>query len=178
MSERITKALIRRATPEDAAAIGRVEVDAWRAAYLGLVPATVLNNLSAAGHAARWRRILTSAPLTGSLAWVLVADDAVVGFTSAGPTRDEDDDPGVVGEVYTLYLLPSAWGRGLGSALLESVQSDLARRRYRTITLWVLEGNTRGRRFYELFGLTEDGARRPVRVGHITLPELRCRRTL
>jgi GNAT superfamily N-acetyltransferase len=178
MSERITKALIRRATPEDAAAIGRVEVDAWQAGYLGLVPAAVLNNLSAAGHAARWRRVLNSGPVTGALAWVLVVGDAVVGFTSAGPTRDEDDDPGAVGEVYTLYLLPSAWGRGLGAALLEAAQNELARRCYRTATLWVLEGNTRGRRFYELSGMAWDGARRPVRVGHITLPELRYRRSL
>jgi ribosomal protein S18 acetylase RimI-like enzyme len=188
MTERIMKALIRRATPDDAGAIARVEVDSWRAAYLGLVPAAVLNDLSVAVHAARWRRVLSGGP--ASWASVLIADGAMLGFVSAGPTRDADDDARAVGEVYTIYLLPSAWGRGLGAALLDSAQAYLARRRYRAVTLWVLEGNTRARRFYELSGFNQDRgsawavpstrgvARRPVRVGPTSLPEIRYRRVL
>ena len=83
-------------------------------------------------------------------------DGELAGFASAGPTRD-DDDPHDVGELYTIYLLPVAWGRGLGAALLDTAQADLARRRHRTMTIWVLEGNTRARRFYEKYGFVEVG---------------------
>jgi ribosomal protein S18 acetylase RimI-like enzyme len=176
--ERITRALIRRASPADAAAIARVEVDSWRAAYLGLVPASVLNGLSVTAISARWQRVLSAGPATGARAWLLLSGDAVLGFTSAGPTRDAEDAQRAVGEVYTLYLLPSAWGRGLGAALLETAQSYLARRGRETVTLWVLEGNTRGRRFYELSGFTRDGARRATRAGATRLPEVRYRRSL
>ncbi|WP_437736369.1 N-acetyltransferase family protein [Sorangium sp. So ce1335] len=178
MSQRITRAVIRRAAPEDAGAIARVEVDSWRAAYLGLVPASDLNALSTQARAASWRRILSHAAATGTRAWTLHAEDAVLGFASAGPTRDEDDDPTEVGELYTIYLLPAAWGRGLGAALLDTAQADLARRRHRVMTIWVLEGNTRARRFYELSGFGRDGARRPTRVGAGSLPEVRYRRAL
>lgn len=178
MSERITRAVIRRAQPEDAAAIARVEVDSWQAAYLGLVPAADLNGLSLRAREASWQRILSHGAATGARAWVLCAEDAALGFASAGPTRDDDDDPGEVGELYTIYLLPAAWGRGLGAALLDTAQADLARRRHRTMTIWVLEGNTRARRFYELSGFTRDGARRQARVGAGSLPEVRYRRPL
>ncbi|WP_433935327.1 N-acetyltransferase family protein [Sorangium cellulosum] len=177
MSERITRAVIRRAQPGDAATIARVEVDSWRAAYLGLVPASDLNALSTQAREASWRRILSHGAATGTRAWTLHAEDAALGFASAGPTRD-DDEPLDVGELYTLYLLPAAWGRGLGAALLDTAQADLARRRHRTMTIWVLEGNTRARRFYELSGFTRDGARRPARVGAGSLPEVRYRRAL
>ncbi|WP_437783667.1 N-acetyltransferase family protein [Sorangium sp. So ce1097] len=178
MSERITRAVIRRAQPDDAATIAHVEVDSWRAAYLGLVPASDLNALSTQAREASWRRILTHGAATGARAWILDTGDAALGFASAGPTRDEDDDPADVGELYTIYLLPAAWGRGLGAALLDTAQADLARRRHRAMTIWVLEGNTRARRFYELSGFGRDGARRRARVGAGTLPEVRYRRAL
>ncbi|WP_437649407.1 N-acetyltransferase family protein [Sorangium sp. So ce362] len=178
MSERITRAVIRRAQPADAAAIARVEVDSWRAAYLGLVPADDLNALSPRLRETSWQRILSHGAATGTRAWLLCAADAVLGFASAGPTRDDDDDPLEVGELYTIYLLPAAWGRGLGAALLDTAQADLAQCRHRTMTIWVLEGNTRARRFYELSGFARDGAQRRARVGAGSLPEVRYRRAL
>lgn len=178
MPERLQRVSIRRAQLGDVGAIARVEVDSWRAAYLGLVPASVLNDLSPAAPAARWARILRREAALGSRVWVLCDGGSVLGYASAGPTRDEDDDPRDVGELYTIYLLPAAWGRGLGAALLDTAQDDLARRRFKAMTLWVLEGNTRARRFYELCGLALDGARRPVRIGQGSLPEVRYRRAL
>ena len=177
MSERITGAVIRQAQPADAAAIAHIEVDSWRAAYLGLIPAADLNALSVPAREASWLRILSHAVAAGTRTWVLCAEDAGLGFASAGPTRD-DDDPRDVGELYTIYLLPAAWGRGLGAALLDTAQADLARRRHWAMTIWVLEGNTRARRFYELAGFTRDGARRWARVGAGSLPEIRYRRAL
>lgn len=53
-----------------------------------------------------------------------------------------------------LYVLPAHWGTGIGSALL---QRGLERMRERGATqakLWTLEGNERGRRFYEHRGWT------------------------
>lgn len=53
-----------------------------------------------------------------------------------------------------LYVLPTYWNGGVGSALLER---GLARMRERGATcakLWTLEGNERGRRFYESRGWT------------------------
>jgi ribosomal protein S18 acetylase RimI-like enzyme len=175
MPNQIARVTIRRAEPRDAAAIARVHVYSWQAAYLGLIPASILNRLSVTGQTASWQRLLRSGGVPGSRTWLLLLGESVVGFSSAGPTRDDERDPAAVGEVYTIYLAPAAWGRGLGGELLDAVQADLARRGYREATVWVLEGNTRARRFYELAGLELDGAERPVRLDHVTLPELRYR---
>jgi GNAT superfamily N-acetyltransferase len=178
MTKPITKAAVRRAQLRDAAAIAKVQVDSWQAAYLGIIPVPVLNDLSVQARTATWRRILSGNPTPGSHTWVLVSDGSVLGFVSAGPTRDSDDQPRFVGEIYAIYLSPPAWGRGLGAELLETAQDDLAERGFNTATLWVLTGNARARRFYELHGFTRDGASRPVFLGGTSLPEIRYRRPL
>jgi ribosomal protein S18 acetylase RimI-like enzyme len=178
MSNQIARVYIRRAEPRDAAAIARVHVDSWQAGYLGLIPASILNRLSVAGQTTSWARLLRGGGTPGSRTLVLSLGESVVGFSSAGPTRDDEDGPAAVGEIYTIYLVPAAWGRGLGGELLDAVQGELARRGFREATIWVLEGNTRARRFYELAGFEPDGAGRPVRLDQVTLPELRYRRAI
>jgi RimJ/RimL family protein N-acetyltransferase len=43
---------------------------------------------------------------------------------------------------------------------------------FRRVTLWVLEGNARARRFYEAAGLVPDGARQLLEMG-TPVPEVR-----
>lgn len=178
MTKPITQAAVRRAQLRDAATIAQVQVDSWQAAYLGIIPIPVLNDLSVQARTATWRRILSGNTTPGSRTWVVVGDGAVLGFVSAGPSRDDDDQPRKVGEIYAIYLSPRAWGRGLGAELLEAAQDDLAAREFSVVTLWVLAGNARARRFYELHGFTLDGANRPVFLGGTSLPEVRYRRRI
>jgi len=178
MPNPITRIAVRKAELRDAPAIARVHVDSWQAAYLGIIPAAVLNNLSVPAEIVNWRRILSLGPATGTRVWVVVHDAAILGFSSVGPSRDYGEDPRRVGEVYTIYLTPAAWGRGLGAELLDAALSDLVSRHCSIATIWVLEGNTRARRFYELSGFTRDGARRPTYVGRVSLPEIRYRREI
>lgn len=44
--------------------------------------------------------------------------------------------------------------------------------------LWVLEQNTRARRFYEAAGFAADGTREPFEVADVEVPEVRYIRTL
>ena len=74
-------------------------------------------------------------------------DEELVGMTTVGPSRDEDRLG--VRELYALYVLPSQWRQGAGSALLE-VCGDVE-------LLWVLAANARGRAFYERHGFRADG---------------------
>ncbi len=173
--------ILRRARPVDAPAMAAVHVDSWQAAYLGLVPVSVLNALSVPSRTASWARILADGEARGSRAWVAVVDGRILGFVSAGPTRDADDRRGLVGkvgEVYAIYLAPTAWGRGLGGELLRTAEDDLCERGNKAATLWVLAGNTRARRFYEQCGYAADGGARNEEIGPATLPSVRYRRLL
>ncbi len=170
--------IVRRARLPDAPAIAAVHVDSWRAAYLGLVPATVLNQLSVRARAASWTRILADGEARGSRCWVAVLDGRIVGFLSAGPTRDADDHRGQVGEIYAIYLAPTAWGRGVGGELLRVAEDDLSERGYRVATIWVLAGNARARRFYQQCGYESDGGIQNEEIGPVVLPSVRYRRSL
>ena len=77
--------VLRRAKPADAAAIARVHVETWRAAYAGLVPDAYLVGMTEACQTASWRRTLNQG---GGANLVAEAPDGpLVGFGSCGRSR-------------------------------------------------------------------------------------------
>lgn len=158
---------IRNAVPEDASAIATVHVRSWKAAYPGLIPQSYLDALTPETRLGSWTDRLSSVEddRTGTL--VLgdepvsrrehtadVAARSVVGFTSFGPADDGEE---AVGEVLTLYLDPSVWGGGWGELLLAAATTRLVEAGMRRASLWVLDTNSRARRFYERLGWKHDG---------------------
>lgn len=168
----------RLATVDDAAGVARVHVLGWQVGYRELLPGSFLAELSALG--ALERRTTTWAGWLDGGADVTVAVDGggrVLAFCSCGPSRDEDAAEGT-GEVYALYADPDAWGAGAGFAAHRGVLARLVERGFETATLWVLEGNTRARRFYERQGWVLDtapGSRKTEEIGGVELPEVRYR---
>ncbi|TXR52866.1 GNAT family N-acetyltransferase [Quadrisphaera setariae] len=171
----------RPATVDDAAGIARVHVLGWQVGYRELLPGSFLAELSAPG--ALERRTTTWAGWLDDGADVTVAVDGegrVLAFCSCGPSRDEDAAEGT-GEVYALYADPDAWGAGAGFAAHRGVLRRVAERGFEAATLWVLEGNTRARQFYERQGWVLDtapGSRKTEEIGGAELAEVRYRRDL
>jgi RimJ/RimL family protein N-acetyltransferase len=149
---------IRRAEPADALDIATVYVASWKHAYPGLIPQSFLDELSPHAQLERFEGILTSPPCPAGGTLVLVASPLIAGFTSFGPSRDDDAGSPSVGEVMELYVEPSTWGRGGGAMLLRAAVEELARGGCSVATLWVLGVNARARRFYEHLGWRRDGA--------------------
>jgi GNAT superfamily N-acetyltransferase len=54
-------------------------------------------------------------------------------------------------------VLPRHWSSGAGRALIDRALALAAQAGYADISLWVLEGNERGRRFYEQAGFAGTG---------------------
>jgi GNAT superfamily N-acetyltransferase len=90
---------------------------------------------------------------------VLVADDRgrTVGFTTIGKNRDDDVAPDV-GEIRTFFVRPTAWRRGVGSALMGAALASLRELGYTEATLWSFDANARANAFYEHHGFRRDGA--------------------
>ena len=144
---------IRRATPDDAAAMAAVMVAAWRHGYPGIVADGVI----AAQTVERWEPVLAIAAARTSDGGAVVAvddDDRAIGF--AGFTPDPDDPS--CGHLASLYVDPAAGGRGIGRRLVQRAVAELAGTGRRTVTLWVFRDNARARRLYERCGFTPDGA--------------------
>jgi GNAT superfamily N-acetyltransferase len=162
---------VRPARLADAPAMGRVHVRAWQAAYRGQMPQAYLDGLRAEDRAAYWAGALRRDDLRGT---ILVAerDGEVIGFAVVGPARE----PAGAGELYAINLDPANWGTGAGRALLEAAQAELGRLGFADMVLWVLTGNARARRFYEIAGWVAEDAERTDEVFGVTVTEVRYAR--
>jgi GNAT superfamily N-acetyltransferase len=164
----------RPATDADLDVLAAVRVRSWRAAYAGIVPAAGLDALDPARIAARWR---SRGPAGHHLAEV---GGQVVGWLFVGPYRADGTDggeppPAGAGEVFAIYVLPEAWGRGAGRALLAYGLGELRRLGLLPALLWVFAANDRARRFYERAGFVPDGGTHDYEIAGATLPEVRYR---
>jgi len=171
-------ALIRAAGVKDAPRIAVVHVRSWQGAYRGLLPQAYLDGLDPAHRVGRWERSLAEADVAST--GVLVADVAgtVLGFVGYSPSRDGDADPSRVGEIGAIYLLPSAWGEGIGRQLMDAALQRLAEAGFDWVTLWVLDSNVRARRFYEASGWSPDGALKRDESRGFPITQVRYRRSL
>jgi GNAT superfamily N-acetyltransferase len=147
---------VRPAKRGDAAAVARIHIAAWRAAYAGILPDNYLVCMSESGQARQWSRAIRR---NDHLHRVFVAadldetGDTVAGFASCGPARHA---PGSLrsandGEIFTLYVDLDRQGEGMGRALLEHCLETLARERRREAVVWVIAANP-ARFFYEAQG--------------------------
>ena len=168
-----TEVTIRTAEPSDAAGIARVHVASWQQAYGGVVPDEYLNSLEAAAREERWREHLRNGPREGVHTWVADDGSRILGFASVGPARDEDAARGDE-EIYSIYLDPAMWGKGVARDLMRTVLAEVGRSG--SLTLWVLADNERARHFYRRHGFTPDGAEKLEEIGGVQLLEVRYRR--
>jgi GNAT superfamily N-acetyltransferase len=136
---------IRAATADDAIAIAHVHVESWRTTYAGIVPDDYLAGLDEALRVKLWREWLAS----GAVVLVAERKGGVVGFVHAGQVREAIETADA--EVYSLYLLKEAQGRGIGRGLLRAVAGVVEQKGFSSLGLWVLERN-RSRGFYESCG--------------------------
>ncbi|WP_428961406.1 GNAT family N-acetyltransferase [Micromonospora fluostatini] len=153
---------IRREGPDDAEAVARVHVHGWRSGYAGIMPEEVLARLNVAAWAQRRRDLGTAGPEHPFTTLLAEAGGRVVGFTSFGPYRnnqDRDDLDPAYGEVVSLFVEPARWGDGTAGTLLAAARAGLAERGWTEYRLWVLAANQRARRFCARAGLSPDGER-------------------
>ncbi len=131
-----------------------VFIHAWRQAYPGVVPDSVLAGLDY-DQTASWLAGLIERRTEGATD---VGEQAgeVIGFVrygklAAGPAS---------GYVFGLYVDPGAAGLGAGQALLRHAELRLADDGCSAVALHVFEANERARRFYARAGYKPDGSTR------------------
>ncbi|WP_052434936.1 GNAT family N-acetyltransferase [Streptacidiphilus melanogenes] len=167
---------VREAVEADAEDLVRVRVDAWRAAYAGVIPPAYLDELDATAAPSRLAEYLRALP-AGRHYLAAEREGRLVGFAVAGAERPSVEsargERDGFGEVHALYVHPDAWFTGTGAALLDAATHRLAGDGLHTLSLWVLERNAQARRFYERHGWRADGARDELQFGGALVQELR-----
>jgi GNAT superfamily N-acetyltransferase len=145
---------IRKAVPDDAESIAHVHIRSWQAAYRSQLPDSFLDGLDQelAPRAAFWRTEISNPRSPKHEIWVAEHAAHAEGFVALGPERHADP----VGEIYAIYVNPQRWDQGLGRTLFARATERLLAAAYPGAILWVLESNTRARRFYEIAGWALD----------------------
>ena len=159
-------ASIRQAVEADAGAIAALHIRSWQSAYRGQLPDHFLDSLDheLGRRTEFWQTHISMVSSAKHEIWAADLEACVNGFVALGPARDTESE--ATGELYAIYVNPDRWDQGLGSALLAHATGRLTALGYSAAILWVLESNTRARRFYERAGWAADG-----RIKIETLPD-------
>jgi GNAT superfamily N-acetyltransferase len=171
-AEATRRATVRAAVPDDARRIAEINVRSWQAAYVGIVPRAILEEMEVESRRLTWLGRI--ADLGQRTLFVGELDGRVEGYVLSGPVRDHDL-PDLAAEVYAIYVDPPAQGRGLGRAMLEAATDELRSAGFEPIVLWALTANAPGRAFYEACGWRADGTSRAIDFDGTAVDEMRYR---
>ena len=165
---------VRAATSEDASAIAMIHIESWRAAYQGIMPQAVLDNLQYESRYAHWKLRLEAenAPI-----WVAERSGSVAGWMACGPDRDWPEEASRR-EIHAIYIAPRHYRTGLGTALLRHYFSSLELPAVSCVSLWVLQDNLAAMAFYRQHGFDHTEARKTLSRGGVDLTEVKLTKRL
>jgi len=153
---------VREAGIDDAAVLGGLQLEFWRQAYAGLLPAALLDR-SDADQAQAWRARLD----VGGTALLATEGGAPVGFALLDPEPDAER----VGEIQALGVLPRWSRRGHGGRLLGTAALHLRQAGATTGRYWAPVADEATAAFMAAVGWSPDGPRRVLDTGEGTLAE-------
>jgi GNAT superfamily N-acetyltransferase len=172
----VSEVSVRPARADDVDEIARIHVDTWRHGYAGILPAPVLDALTADAARAAWADAVLAAPSPRHHVLVAVEGRWTVGFTAVAPAEDlqpDDPEPETTAAISPLVVEPRWARRGHGSRLMAAAV-DVARGdgMTRGIT-WIPEHDTVSREFLAGSGWGPDGLARVLDTGAGELREIR-----
>jgi GNAT superfamily N-acetyltransferase len=152
---------LREATQADAPAIAALHAESWRFAYRGAYSDEYLDGPVFEDRARVWQDRMSS-PRPNQHVILAEDGDALVGFVCAYGADDERW--GTL--VDNLHVRPDRHRQGTGKRLLAEVAAwCLAEHANSGLYLWVLEQNSRARRFYESLGAKDVESKSSVPPG-------------
>lgn len=166
---------VRPATLRDAKAIAELHNATLRESFKGLVEDAHIPTLPQDKRQAYWREAIEYAEPQVQVA---IDDDKIVGFVGFDRSRDKGTPP-TMGEIWSIYVIPSHWGKGVGLALWDAAREGLQEEGCSHVSLWVPIGNDRAIRFHELAGFKRElASAKTVPMGAVKIEEIRLKRPL
>ncbi|UYM04504.1 GNAT family N-acetyltransferase [Solicola gregarius] len=181
MSSPTADVSVRVAWADDAPAIARCQVAAWRELYAGLLPQEIIDSLDADEFARKWSASMDKPGDARNRVLVALERAAVRGFAVTAPSSDPDADPIADGEVAEFIVDGAARRQGHGSRLLQACTDTLRADRFTRATWWVASTNDDLRTFVEGTGWAPDGAHRELDLdgsGATTVKQIRLHTSL
>ncbi len=170
---------VRPASAADGAAIAAVKWRVFGASYRGgVLPDTFLDDRDVVPPASFWTGRAMVPPSRRHRLLVWGRPGVVWGYADCGPVHPDDATDGwpEAGEVYELYVDPTAQGLGGGARLLQAAEAWLADAGYARCELSVLAANATAQAFYRSQGWSATGRTTHVDLGTVAFDEARYAR--
>ena len=149
---------IRLATAQDAAALAQIQVNSYRTAYAGLMPAGYLARFSFEEQEQDWRDLL--AEPAGDILLVAETGGEIAGYAVGRPGPVEELPEGAYdAELVSLHVRRALQKQGTGRALVRAMVQALHQQGCTSLALFVLAGNP-ACAFYERLGGQRVGEKR------------------
>jgi ribosomal protein S18 acetylase RimI-like enzyme len=137
---------IRDITSDDALLVASLHTASWRTAYRGILRDAYLDDDIETERAAEWTRRLRTAPIDGQFGVLAFDGLQAVGFAFVYRNADP-----VWGHLLdNLHVMTDRRSGGIGPQLLRALAERLGDGE--RLHLWVYDGNTRARAFYDRVG--------------------------
>ncbi len=138
--------IVRDMLVSDCDKVAHIHVRAWQKTYQGIMPQDFLDSMDPLQRVAGWKASLERNPHLIRL--VSVVNQEVTGFALGLENRTPQLVPEAQGEIWAIYVDPSSWGQGAGSALLKTFRE----RMQTSLCIWVARDNQIGHSFYKKSG--------------------------
>lgn len=161
--------MIRTAVSGDARRLAEVHIRSWQSAYRGMFPDAFLQNLDLERRARFFAERIDS----GDRVIVAESGGEIVAFCWPAPAAEDG-----WGEILSIYAHPHHWGQGHGRDVLAAGEAHLREEGFNRALLWVLDANSRARRFYELQGWSLGSGFRVEEIGGVQVTEVRYEKEL
>lgn len=166
---------VRPAEMGDAKAIAEVHAIAAKAAYRDILPDEELRALAPVTREAKWREAIEFGDPQVHVAEI---EGEIVGFVAFDRSRDPKT-PSTTGEIWSIYVKPEHWSKGVGVALWDTAREGLDEEGCTHVTVWVPIRNDRAMRFIELAGFKREmKTAKTTALGTVKIEEIRLKRTV
>jgi GNAT superfamily N-acetyltransferase len=167
---------VRPAREEDAAELGRIQIETWQTAYKDILPLPVLDSLHAEDAAASWQSAIASPPSSRHHVLVALEQQWTVGFAALAPA--DADEPDLHHPEFTALIAPMLveprWGRrGHGSRLLAAAIEHARGDGMTHAIVWIPEKDEASKAFLTSAGWLPDGLVRALDTGAGEFREIR-----
>jgi ribosomal protein S18 acetylase RimI-like enzyme len=172
----MSSCLIRPATMRDAKAIAEIHASAGAGAGGDAATRTPSNGAPTIDR----QQVFWREAIEFGEPQLQVACDAekVIGFVGFDRCRDKGTPP-TMGEIWSIYVVPSYWDQGVGLALWDASREGLLEEGCSEVSIWIALGNERALRFHELAGFKRElSSARTVPAFGARVEEIRLRRKI
>jgi ribosomal protein S18 acetylase RimI-like enzyme len=147
IGDQLKKGNIRKPSVLDVSRLAEIHIYGWRHAYKGILSEDLLYNQRQVLRAISMHENI----IQNDIDSIDLYDDGIIrGFIIHNDARDSELDGDY--EVSAIYVEPEFLRKGYGSQLLNHAENIAQAKQKNGVSLWVLEGNQIGRRFYEKMG--------------------------